>query len=76
MKENPPIAPALARRCRGGTWALTVPVCPFCGKTHHHGGGDEDAPSFGVRVTHCGNPHAAPKSYALVPESVGVQHGL
>ncbi len=58
-----------ARRCRCGVWALTVLICPFCGKTHHHGGGDGDTPTLGHRAAHCAKP-GIPPGYVLVASEV------
>jgi len=46
-------------------WALTVLLCPFCGKRHHHGGCSGEEPSFGSRAAHCLT--GAGGSYELVP---------
>lgn len=51
------------RNKRTGIWTLTV-VCPFCGKTHVHGGGHFDVPMIGTRVPHCDKP--ADGQYELV----------
>ena len=64
------LASTVARRCRCGLWALTVPVCPICGKTHQHGGGDGDAPTLGHRAAHCAKP-GIPSGYVLALESEG-----
>jgi hypothetical protein len=48
-----PQATCVAARRSDGTWALMVKNCPFCGKTHYHGGGDGDVPTLGHRVAHC-----------------------
>jgi hypothetical protein len=42
-----------ATRKQDGSWAITVPECPLCGKTHYHGGGNAALPSLGHRVAHC-----------------------
>ena len=34
-------------------WAVTVERCPFCGRKHHHGGGNGEAPDLGARRAHC-----------------------
>ena len=36
-----------------GIWDLYI-ICPYCGRRHHHGGGDGDVPNLGFRVAHCG----------------------
>ncbi len=34
-------------------WSVEV-SCPYCGRTHHHGGGPADhEPDLGLRVSHC-----------------------
>lgn len=49
-------APATLHRGRHGySWRVT---CPYCGKTHHHGGGplDQDPHALlGHRLAHCGS---------------------
>ena len=44
---------ARAVRRRDGVWDLYV-TCPYCGKKHHHGGGNGEVPNLGFRVAHCG----------------------
>ena len=36
----------------GQYWALSL-LCPYCGRVHHHGGGDDSEPDYGHRSTHC-----------------------
>lgn len=43
-------------RLNPGQIALIVGTCPFCGKTHTHGGGTDLAEirgDLGTRVSHC-----------------------
>lgn len=57
----------------GGSWQITVRQCPYCAKTHYHGGGnDPTAPGLGHRVTHCVSRHPHDKGYWLV--SSGKSH--
>ena len=49
-----PAAPAAACRVRG-VWILKL-TCPYCGKTHTHGGGDGPVPDGGHREAHCLKP--------------------
>lgn len=65
MTKNTIFAPTVARMGRRGIWSLTVPSCPYCGKTHHHGGGEGPSPAFGPRAAHCDT--AQGRSYELVP---------
>jgi hypothetical protein len=51
--DQPPTAVCIATRRSDGTWGLMVKDCPFCGKTHYHGGGNGDLPVMGHRVAHC-----------------------
>jgi hypothetical protein len=49
----PPVVIAALSKSWDGVWLATV-KCPFCSKTHTHGGGDiAYPPQFGVRLTHC-----------------------
>jgi len=50
---------------RSRCWALTVLRCPFCTRRHFHGGGSEETPDFGFRLTHCVT--GAGGQYELVP---------
>lgn len=34
-------------------WSLVVEKCPHCGERHTHGGGFDDEPILGHRVSHC-----------------------
>jgi len=54
MKEISGIPKAKTRavRRRDGLWDLYI-TCPYCGKEHHHGGGDGDRPNLGYRLSHC-----------------------
>lgn len=42
-----------AKRFKDGIWSIEVD-CPLCGKTHHHGGGDNELPKLGFRWADCG----------------------
>jgi len=44
--------PTYARRHPDGVWDLTV-ACPFCSDTHRHGGGSDELPDLGPRLSHC-----------------------
>jgi len=44
-----------AVRRADGIWDLIIPLCPYCGKRHTHGGGDGSVPFYGPRVSHCRN---------------------
>ena len=47
-------------------WVLTVARCPYCGRSHEHGGGSVDGPpALGFRVPHC-LTRPAPRAYELV----------
>jgi hypothetical protein len=49
----------------GTYWDLTLEHCPFCGETHHHGGGgDRSRILGGSRVPHC--VPAEDRNYILV----------
>ena len=52
--ERPPLAACVVSwSSRGGYWAVVVPACPLCGKTHHHGGGvDPRRVDLGYRSAH------------------------
>ncbi len=41
-----------AVRRRDGIWDLHI-TCPYCGKKHHHGGGEGNRPNLGSRAAHC-----------------------
>lgn len=45
-------ATLLPNRQHGLVWALDV-ACPYCARTHHHGGGSSPVPDLGHRVAHC-----------------------
>lgn len=47
-----PRVPTYAKRDTDGVWNLFV-LCPFCGDRHEHGGGDDEAPGLGHRLSHC-----------------------
>ena len=50
---------------RDRIWILTINTCPYCGKSHEHGGGGVDEPpALGHRLSHCLNRSA---SYELIP---------
>ncbi len=53
--DRPPIAACVVTwSSRVAYWAVTVPACPHCGKTHHHGGGvDPRRVDLGYRSAHC-----------------------
>ena len=43
---------------RGYGWAWVIPVCPYCGRKHLHGGGPFDGNPrdfLGARMSHCRN---------------------
>ena len=66
--EVPKVNTRAVRR-RDGIWDLYI-TCPYCGKRHHHGGGDGDVPNLGFRVAHCGPDtpdHKGLLEYELVP---------
>ena len=51
---------------RDPIWVLTVDECPYCAKSHEHGGGSVDLPPLlGSRVPHC-ITRPAPRDYELV----------
>lgn len=52
MNAADPKAKTTAKRLPDGTWSLKV-ACPYCGKTHHHGGGNGAVPGGGHRSAHC-----------------------
>ena len=57
-----------SRSPRDQFWILTVAKCPYCGKSHEHGGGRVDEPpALGFRVAHCFR-RVAPGEYELVEE--------
>jgi len=58
-----------AVRRRDGIWDLYI-TCPYCGKKHHHGGGDGDRPNLGSRAAHCSGTKKPEelREYELVPE--------
>jgi hypothetical protein len=50
---------------RDPIWILTILECPFCGRSHEHGGGVVgEPPLLGPRVAHCFRP-VAPGEYEL-----------
>jgi hypothetical protein len=49
-----PIALVQARQCAKGYWIWLVSACPYCGRQHSHGAGDEPRPTgLGHRIAHC-----------------------
>lgn len=71
---DPPTVPATATLLRDGSqrqWLLKI-TCPFCGKTHTHGGGDGETPAgyYGHRVAHC-HGYASHPGYVLTDEHGG-----
>ena len=52
VSEIPRVKTRAIRR-RDGLWDLYI-TCPFCGKEHHHGGGNGDIPNLGYRLSYCG----------------------
>ncbi|WP_328488234.1 hypothetical protein [Streptomyces zaomyceticus] len=58
-----------ARGAFGRFWVLVVLDCPFCGKQHSHGGGDQLRPSYGHRAAHCANSRPG-HGYWLEPAEV------
>lgn len=61
-----PEVKARAIRRSDGIWDLFI-RCPFCGKEHHHGGGDGDTPDYGYRAAHCTGTRREYLSYKIVP---------
>ena len=58
------LIPVAAHRGRD-SWLLTFD-CPWCQRTHAHGGGPlPEPPAAGHRLSHCRHP-AAPPGYVLV----------
>ena len=53
QRKDPTVLASAKRWARDNIWSFKV-VCPFCGATHRHGGGDRDAPFFGHRIADCG----------------------
>lgn len=47
-----------------GCWILRV-TCPYCCKTHQHGGGSGEEPSLGHRVSHCEQRREGDKGYIV-----------
>jgi hypothetical protein len=65
--EIPKVKTRAVRR-RDGIWDLYID-CPYCGKEHHHGGGDGNGPNLGYRLSHCGPDapyHKSLQEYELV----------
>lgn len=59
---------------RNGFWDITVLACPFCGKPHHHGGGDGETPAaLGGRIAHCVDgprtPRGTPRGHYTLIET-------
>ena len=50
--EGVVVVEAIATR-EGRQWFWRIPKCPFCGKTHTHGGGSGPEPDGGHRASHC-----------------------
>lgn len=50
----------------GRYWVLVINTCPYCQRTHRHGGGDQLRPAYGHRAAHCGNT-SADREYWLKP---------
>ena len=64
MTRLPEVA-TYVERADDGVWDLLV-TCPYCGDLHVHGGGSDDAPAFGQRLSHC--VHTGRRGdYVLVP---------
>ena len=62
--EPPRVEARAIRSPSTGVWCLRV-ICPFCGKKHWHGGGDDDKPFYGYRVSEC---LIEGRDYNLIPE--------
>ena len=67
MEENIKVK-TKAVKTRDGVWDLCL-TCPYCGKEHHHGGGDGAEPILGYRAPHCTGDKTDIYDYCLVPES-------
>jgi len=63
--EIPKVKTRAIRR-RDGIWDLYL-TCPYCGKEHHHGGGDGQRPNLGFRASHCTGTRRGLLEYELVP---------
>ncbi|MEF9904773.1 hypothetical protein [Streptomyces sp. P9-A2] len=52
-----PVALCRPKRTRtiggGHVWLLVIRRCPFCRRSHTHGGGSGDEPFYGHRTSHC-----------------------
>ncbi len=68
MSDEIPKVETRAVRGRDGIWDLYI-TCPYCGKTHHHGGGDGNRPVLGSRASHCAGSKELGQEYELVPEA-------
>lgn len=55
-----------ARGCFGRYWVLVIDSCPYCSRSHRHGGGDQLRPAYGHRAAHCGSG-AIGRGYWLEP---------
>jgi len=62
-----PEVPTYVERAGDGVWDLLL-TCPYCGDLHLHGGGSDDAPTFGQRLSHCVRDDRR-GDYVLVPGS-------
>lgn len=54
------------RTSSGNGWALVIDECPFCRRSHAHGGGTGTRPAYGHRVAHCVD-RADRAAYSLQP---------
>lgn len=52
--------------CFGRYWVLVIDTCPYCRRTHRHGGGDQLHPTYGHRAAHCGSTSGG-RGYWLEP---------
>ncbi len=73
--ENVPQVAVQIRKSQTRTdayWILEVAKCPYCAKSHNHGGGSIDhSPALGHRLSHC---LRQPGEYELIPAVEGA-HG-
>lgn len=69
MARLPEVA-AYVARAGDGVWDLLL-ACPFCGDLHLHGGGSDDEPTFGQRLSHCVHDDRR-GDYGLVPGPDGM----
>jgi len=65
-----PQVPTYVKRAGDGVWDLFV-LCPFCGDRHLHGGGSDEPPDLGPRVSHCLRSDLV-GDYVLVPGPTGM----